>query len=184
MKRTAIVLLGILAVAFAQNYRCDWNVVGIGGGDMSSAAYRCGSTVGQTAVGLTTSSAYQAFIGFWQIDAPVGVQEEAKWPSGPVLKTELRPPAPNPATSHLAIRYALAADAPVTLQVHDLTGRVVRTLVSSSLKRGTYNMTWNRTDDRGRLLGSGVYFVKFRAGPPAGARAGDYRQTEKLVLQR
>ena len=33
----------------AQPYRCDRSVNGIGGGEMSSSAYKCGSTAGRTA---------------------------------------------------------------------------------------------------------------------------------------
>jgi len=33
-----------------------------------------------------------------------------------------------------------------------------------------------------RFLAPGVYFCRFTAGPSAGARAGDYRQTEKILL--
>jgi len=37
-------------------------------------------------------------------------------------------------------------------------------------------VTWNGRDDRGRSLAHGVYFVRLTAG--------DYRATEKLVLQK
>jgi len=49
----AICILGILcgSVCLAQNYRCDWSVVGIAGGVMSSSTYKCGATAGQTAAG-------------------------------------------------------------------------------------------------------------------------------------
>jgi len=181
MTKSAIILLGALGVlggslCLAQSYRCDWNVVGIGGGEMSSTAYRCGSTAGQTAVGTMTSSAYQAFIGFWQIEEQVGIEEVKKGSRDPVAETRLYSPTPNPARSHVAIRYSLAKDGPVSLSIHDLTGRRIRQLVASNLKPGAYKVAWNGADDRGRLLGNGVYLLKFSAG--------DYRQTEKLVLQR
>jgi hypothetical protein len=34
--RLAWILLGVSAVGLAQNYRCDWSVVGIGGGEVRS----------------------------------------------------------------------------------------------------------------------------------------------------
>ena len=176
MRWTMTALLAAAMVVTAQTYRCDWNVVGIAGGEMAGTSYRCGSTAGQTVAGTMTGSSYQAFIGFWQIDAPVGIQEEVKWPSGPVLQTRLYAPAPNPARAHVVIRYSLAADVPVSLRIHDLTGRTVRTLCTAGVKRGVHSVAWNGADDRGRPLGNGVYFLKFSAG--------DYRQTEKLVVQR
>ncbi|MEO0078100.1 MAG: FlgD immunoglobulin-like domain containing protein [candidate division WOR-3 bacterium] len=173
---TSLACLGALAVLQAQTYRCDWSVVGAGGGEMSSSAYRCGATAGQTAVGTMTGTGFQAFIGFWQIDAPVGIQEEVERPGAGVLATRLCSPMPNPARAQVAIRYSLAADGPVSLAVHDITGRVVRQLLATSVRRGAYSVVWNGTDNRGRKLADGVYFAKFTAG--------EYHRTEKLVVQR
>ena len=169
-----LLLIAITSVAVAQTYRCDWSVNGIGGGEMTGA-YKCGSTVGQTAAGQITGTSYWALIGFWQPEGQTGVREQAYSPSGAFV-THLYAPQPNPFRTHLAIRYSLATEGLVTLRVHDLTGRVVRTLCASGMKRGVYSITWNGTDDRGRELARGVYFCRFTAG--------DYRATEKLVLQR
>jgi len=170
-----IMVIALATAAPAQNYKCDWNVVGIGGGEMSSAAYRCGSTAGQTAIGQMTGTDYQAFIGFWQIDVPVGIQEEAQWPSGQALVTRLYAPMPNPCRGWAAIRYSLNAERRTTLRIHNLAGRVVRTLVNSQQKPGRYTLRWDGRDKAGRRLAAGVYFCKFSAG--------DYRATQKLVLQ-
>jgi hypothetical protein len=173
-------ILGVLGVlggclCLAQNYKCDWSVNGIGGGDLSGGAYECGSTVGQTAAGPITGGNYWALIGFWQPEGQTGVRE-AQWSSGQVTETRLYAPQPNPARARVAIRYTLHAQCQTQLQVHDLTGRVVRTLLASSMKRGAYSVTWNGADDRGRSLAHGVYFVRLTAG--------DFMATEKLVLQR
>jgi hypothetical protein len=162
------------SICFAQNYRCDWSVNGSGGGGMIGA-YACGATVGQTAAGQITGSNYWALIGFWQTEGATGVREEAYSPNQPLV-TRLYSPQPNPARARVAIRYTLDATRQTLLQVHDLTGRVVRTLCASSMKRGAYSVNWNGTDDRGRSLANGVYFCRLTAG--------DFRATEKLVLQR
>jgi hypothetical protein len=175
--QTAFCVLGILcgSLGFAQNYKCDWSVVGSGGGGMMGA-YLCGATVGQTAVGSITSPDYWALIGFWQTEGATGVREQAYSPDRRPFVTTLYSPFPTPFFHRVTIRYALDAQHQTLLQVHDLTGRVVRTLCASSMKRGTYNVTWNGTDDQGRSLANGVYFVRMLAG--------DFRATEKLVLQR
>ncbi len=174
--KTAFCILGILcgSIGLAQTYKCDWSVVGSGGGGMSGT-YVCGATVGQTAAGPITGSNYWALIGFWQPEGATGVRE-AQWFSGQVLKTRLYRPLPNPARARVAIRYALGDQCQTLLQVHDLTGRVVRTLCASSMKRGTHSVPWNGTDDHGRSLANGVYFVRLTAG--------DFRATEKVVLQK
>ena len=168
-------LLILTSVLAAQQYRCDWSVNGIGGGEMAGTNFKCGSTVGQTAAGPITGVNYLALIGFWQPEGQTGVRE-AQWSSGQVLKTRLDRPMPNPARARVAIRYTLDAQRRTLLQIHDLTGRVVRTLCASSQKRGAYSVTWNGADDRGRSLAHGVYFVRLTAG--------DYRATEKVVLQK
>jgi len=176
--KTKILVFAVLtlAVGFAQNYECDWSVVGIGGGDMAGSAYKCGATAGQTAAGLITGTNYWALIGFWQPEEQTGVREQAYWPGQGQLATWLYAPQPNPFRAALALRYSLATEGRVELRVHDLTGRVVRTLVYGMMRPGRYSVNWSGTDDRGRELARGVYFCRFVAG--------DYRATEKLVLQR
>jgi hypothetical protein len=180
MSKTFGLLCGVLVLLGgtlnAQQYRCDWSVNGIGGGEMSSSAYKCGATAGQTAAGFMTSPDYGALIGFWQTEGQTGVREQAYSPNQGPLKTRLYAPQPNPFRAHLAVRYSLAAEGLVTLRVHDLTGRVVRTLADGVMRPGRYSLNWSGTDDRGRELARGVYFCRFSAG--------DYRSTEKLVLQR
>jgi len=170
----AIVLL--VTTNLGQSYRCDWSVVGIGGGEMSSGAYKCNVTAGQSVAGFMAGPDFWALIGFWLPEGQTGVQEEGKWPGGHVLETRLYAPIPNPARSHVAIRYSLAADGPVSLSVHDITGRVVRPLLASSVRHGAYSVTWDGKDGHSRTLANGVYFLKLAAG--------DYRQTHKLVMQK
>jgi hypothetical protein len=180
MSKIAGLIFGVLGVLggslTAQQYRCDWSVNGIGGGDMASSAYRCGSTAGQTAIGQLDGTSYQAFIGFWQIDVPVGIREEVGGQAALPLVTRLYAPAPNPSRGRLTIRYSLAVQSQAKVELVDLGGRVVRTLVNSSQKPGRYSLCWNGMDSRGRLLANGVYFCHFRAG--------DFRATQKLVLQK
>ncbi len=157
----------------AQTYKCDWAVVGQGGGDMNSSAYRCGATAGQTAAGQTASGSYLAFIGYWQSDLQVGMAEERSTPYALRYTLEARP---NPFSGAVAIRYSLVSDGPVSLVVHDITGSIVREFTASSMKRGAHSFAWDGRDERGQRLANGVYFCRLVAG--------DDRQTEKLVLER
>jgi hypothetical protein len=163
------------AFASAQNYKCDWNVVGIGGGEMTGN-YKCGSTVGQTAAGQITGADYWALVGFWQPEEQVGVREQTYSPTAGPLVTRLYTPQPNPARAHVAIRYSLCAETRVRLTLHDLTGRVVRTLADGVMRPGRYCTRWSGADNLGRVLANGVYFVRMTAG--------DYWATEKVVLQK
>jgi hypothetical protein len=178
MKATTLMLglIGLFgcSLVFAQNYKCDWSVNGIGGGDMTGA-YKCGSTVGQTAAGLITNSSYWALIGFWQPEGQTGVRE-AQWSSGQVVRTRLYRPFPNPFAGQVTVRYSLATDVRASLQVYDRLGCLVRSWAVGHQPSAVGAVTWNGTDDRGRILANGVYFVRLTAG--------DYRPTEKVVLQK
>ena len=65
---------------------------------------------------------------------------------------------PNPAKLLTAIRYSLHAESEVTLNLYDISGRLVKTFVNERKNAGNYSIIWNGTDDNGRKVGEGVYF--------------------------
>ncbi len=169
-------ILAFTTPLLAQNYQCSWQVNGIAGGELAGGNYRCGATLGQTATGLMTGENLLALIGFWQPEALVGLREATNWSTEQALKTRLYIPVPNPFRGRVTIRYTLNAEHNALLQIHDITGRVVRTLVNSKQRAGRYQLLWDGKDCRGRTLPAGVYFCRFRAD--------DYQQNLKLILQR
>jgi len=172
--RLASILLGLLTVGLAQTYKCDWSVVGIGGGDMTGTAYKCGATASQTATGFLAGPQYWAMIGFWQTDTAMqGIHEQAQSPNQGPLVTRLYAPQPNPFRIDATIRYSLSAETWANVQVHDLTGRVVRTLADGVQKPGRYSLRWDGRDNGGRRLGYGVYFCRLVSG--------EYAATRKMV---
>jgi len=68
---------------------------------------------------------------------------------------------PNPFNPTTKIHFDLARTGQVKLQVFDVAGHVVRTLVNNKLdaKRG-HEVTWNGLDDGGKRVSSGVYFYQ------------------------
>ncbi len=71
---------------------------------------------------------------------------------------------PNPFRPRTAIRFDLEQDCPVTVQVYDYRGRLVRTLKSGApMSAGSHTLDWNGTDDNGRRLSAGVYFYRVGA---------------------
>ena len=51
-----------------------------------------------------------------------------------------------------------------SLQVFDVAGRLVTTLVNEPRGAGRYSATWNGVDASGARVGSGVYFYRLSAG--------------------
>lgn len=70
---------------------------------------------------------------------------------------------PSPFVHTTTISWQLPADGRVALLVLDAVGRVVRTLESGQRQAGNFVTTWDGTDDNGRRLGRGVYFVRLTA---------------------
>jgi len=73
----------------------------------------------------------------------------------------IRPNPFNPATE---IVLKIGVESMITLRVHDLRGRLVRTLSRETLSPGTHFVPWNGRDDSGRELPSGIYFARFTVG--------------------
>ena len=66
---------------------------------------------------------------------------------------------PNPFVSATTIRFNLARSSAVDLSITDVTGRRVRSLVSSrALSAGPQSVSWDGRNDRGAPVSSGVYF--------------------------
>jgi len=71
---------------------------------------------------------------------------------------------PNPFNSGTTIRYSLGSRAPVQLDIYNAVGQLAVRLVSSTQDAGSYSVSWDGRDMAGRLLPSGVYFVRLQAG--------------------
>ncbi|MCK4408803.1 MAG: hypothetical protein KAW67_01880, partial [Candidatus Eisenbacteria sp.] len=72
--------------------------------------------------------------------------------------------APNPLCSGTVIAYDVPADGgEVTLRVYDIAGRRVRTLVDRPQTVGRKTARWDGRDDRGEVVGSGVYYCRLEA---------------------
>jgi hypothetical protein len=78
-----------------------------------------------------------------------------------VTRLVLHPAAPNPFNANTVLRFTLPAGdpRPVRLEIRDMRGRRVRSLVDGQLASGVHVLRWNGRDDGGRQVASGVYLV-------------------------
>ncbi|HSQ58910.1 MAG TPA: FG-GAP-like repeat-containing protein, partial [Acidobacteriota bacterium] len=109
-------------------------------------------------------------------DPPPG--PEPAPPPAPPARAYLAPNRPNPFNPTTLLGFGVPGPGPadVVLRVVDVSGRVVATLVSRRLDPGYHERRWDGRDDRGRDLGSGIYFLH--------ARIGSATLTRKLALVR
>ncbi|MCA9752265.1 MAG: T9SS type A sorting domain-containing protein, partial [Gemmatimonadetes bacterium] len=84
------------------------------------------------------------------VDSPVQI--------GVPIAFALHRASPNPSSDRTLIRFDLPHAARVKLDVFDVTGRRVRTLVDGPVEPGYRNVLWDGRDSGGRAVASGVYF--------------------------
>ncbi|MCK4271847.1 T9SS type A sorting domain-containing protein [bacterium] len=108
-----------------------------------------------------------------QIDA-TGIEEPTDQPALPEV-ARLYQNHPNPFNATTGIGYALPADCWVKLEIYNVLGQKVATLVDQAQKAGYYRVPW-----RAKVT-SGVYFYRIQAGLPG---RGEYTATRKMVLLR
>ncbi|MFH5883283.1 T9SS type A sorting domain-containing protein [Halalkalibaculum sp. DA3122] len=85
------------------------------------------------------------------------------------LSNELSPNYPNPFNPSTTIEYQVAAKGMVNMEVYNLVGRKVQTLVNQVQNPGKYRVTFD-----GSNLSSGTYFLRIRAG--------DFQKVQKMTL--
>lgn len=107
-----------------------------------------------------------------RVEPNTAVAQEENIPHAFTLSQNL----PNPFHTSTRMEYSLPKAAEVELQVFNLQGQLVRTLVSGKQPAGRGTATWNGFDQRGRRVASGVYFFVLKTP--------EQKLTRKLVFAR
>jgi hypothetical protein len=71
---------------------------------------------------------------------------------------------PNPFNPSTVINYSLPYKTDVKLNVYDMNGRRVNSLINQDQEAGIHSITWNAKDFRGNAISAGVYLYKLEAG--------------------
>jgi hypothetical protein len=86
----------------------------------------------------------------------------------------LRQNYPNPFNPATTIEYALPEAASVRLDVFNMLGQVVATLVEEKQDAGRYSVRWDGLNSNGEVMGSGVYVYRIVAG--------DFHAIKRMLL--
>jgi hypothetical protein len=76
------------------------------------------------------------------------------------LITTLRPNYPNPFNPSTNIAFILAKDTKAQLDIYNVKGQKVKTLLNALLGKGKHTLEWNGKDEQGRPVSSGIYFSR------------------------
>lgn len=88
---------------------------------------------------------------------------------------------PNPFNPTTTINFQIPRlndlqEIPTYLQIFDIRGKLVKTLLDEKLSPGYYSYIWNGLNDYGEQISSGIYFYKIRAG--------DFCKSKKMLAIR
>ncbi len=111
----------------------------------------------------------------WNPEDIVVAANEA--PASTPRRTVLQGSSPNPFNPQTTIRFDLAHDTHIRLEVFDVTGRHVRTLIDEMRAADRHVVVWDGRDDGGAAVGSGIYWARL-------VTARGFRGATKLVMLR
>ncbi len=90
--------------------------------------------------------------------------------------TELGTNYPNPFNPITTISFSLKESGPVAINIYNILGQKVKTLLSGETPAGSWSLTWNGKDDKNKSVASGVYFYKMQTQ--------GYTNTRKMILMK
>lgn len=71
---------------------------------------------------------------------------------------------PNPFNPNTTINFYLPESGNVFLEVFNIKGQRVKTLINEHKETGSHDFVWDATDQNGRFVSSGVYFYRLSTG--------------------
>ena len=92
----------------------------------------------------------------------------------PVVSNMLNQNYPNPFNPETTISFNLPMASQTSLNVYNVKGQLVKTLVNSQLGFGNHSIVWNGTDNNGSAVTSGVYYYRLNSA--------NSTETRKMVL--
>lgn len=109
-------------------------------------------------------------IGYWYYQLPTAVGEDESLPVG----FELDQNYPNPFNPNTHISFMLPHRAQVRLEVINVVGGTVRSLIDTPLPAGRHAVEWDGLTEQGNRAASGIYFYRLTAD--------DFVSSRKMVL--
>jgi len=140
-------------------------------GDLSiDLIFRAKSEIEASYIEISSGALQDGSYGLNQITTPASVRIETR-PDVYALQNNY----PNPFNPETTIKYQLPEAGEVTLEIYNMLGQVVNTLVNDYQTAGRYVIQWDATNNNGQSLSSGVYFYRISAGE-------EFHSIKKMLL--
>ena len=78
--------------------------------------------------------------------------------------------SPSVVTTQMMVRLQPVGSGRPVVEIHDVVGNVIRSLDCTAGTDGIATASWNREDDRGRLVPEGIYFCRYSAAGAVAVR--------------
>lgn len=150
---------------------------------LSTTPDRYALFVGQPVNGLITlafrlnfaSTADQIYIGaIGVVLSQPNTSMNEKFQSGLSEKFKLEQNYPNPFNPETKIDYYLKSNDKVTINIYDVNGHLVKTLLNEDQAEGHKSVIWNGKDNNGKIVSSGVYFYQ--------VQVGNHSEAKKMIM--
>ncbi len=132
-----------------------------------------GNTPIRVGIQCLSNDAFIFFVDDVLITGNGGSSED---PIVPVIATELKSNYPNPFNPETNIAFSMKEAGAVTLEVYNVKGQLVRTLINDVKAAGNHTVVWNGKDNNGRSVSSGIYYYKMNTGK--------YSSTKKMIMMK
>jgi hypothetical protein len=91
-----------------------------------------------------------------------------------VLTNLLSQNSPNPFNTETTISYSIPVNNNVSIEIYNIQGKKIKTLVNEYQASGNHSVVWNGKDDKGKAVSIGIYYYNIKAGK--------FFSTKKMVL--
>jgi hypothetical protein len=126
------------------------------------------------AINCVSDDAFILFVDDFHVQSVVDVNVDD--PIAEPMLTSLNGNYPNPFNPETTISFTLQQSGHVSLEIYNIRGQKVATVVDGNFEAGNHNVVWNGKTDQNRVAGSGIYFYRMKSG--------DYSSTRKMIMMK
>ena len=161
MKTTIVYKITLLFVLLVSSFSSTQTISGVFsavGNKSTNSTQHLSFTIGESLIGYSDNSSTKNYTGFWYTfneSLTTNVQDQNFIPA----EFKLEQNYPNPFNPFTVIKFAVSEKSMITLNVYDIIGREIATLINEERDAGWYEQSFDAS-----ALSSGIYIYRLSAG--------------------